>query len=285
MQLGRVIGTATSTVKHPTFQGERLLVVQLESGRRQARRRAGPGVRPAGGGAGRRGAGDERRPGLAGAARPDDAGPLERDGVARPMSDRRSTADRLHDVDAAVEVGPGATSALDRRGRRSGRSVLTGRQADRGGRRSSRAGCSRSGMPRALPAGIARGAGRAGTVVTPLARDLLKRRGIGLRFVSRAEAERVGNAGEWGFAIEDRSRAWWRRCGGRCSTAPTAGTSSERRLDDAARWVAEAPDRGALVLTRRGVGRGLAGVPGRRASGRRRPTSPTRWRGRSERSG
>jgi ethanolamine utilization protein EutN len=30
MQLGRVIGTATSTVKHPSFQGERLLVVQLE---------------------------------------------------------------------------------------------------------------------------------------------------------------------------------------------------------------------------------------------------------------
>jgi ethanolamine utilization protein EutN len=31
MQLGRVIGTATSTVKHPTFQSERLLVVQLET--------------------------------------------------------------------------------------------------------------------------------------------------------------------------------------------------------------------------------------------------------------
>ena len=31
MQLGRVIGTATATVKHPTFQGERLLIVQLES--------------------------------------------------------------------------------------------------------------------------------------------------------------------------------------------------------------------------------------------------------------
>ena len=30
MQLGRVLGTATSTIKHPTFQGERLLVVQLE---------------------------------------------------------------------------------------------------------------------------------------------------------------------------------------------------------------------------------------------------------------
>jgi ethanolamine utilization protein EutN len=31
MQLGRVIGTATSTVKDPTFQNERLLVVQLET--------------------------------------------------------------------------------------------------------------------------------------------------------------------------------------------------------------------------------------------------------------
>ena len=30
MQLGRVLGTATSTVKHPSFQGERLLVVQLQ---------------------------------------------------------------------------------------------------------------------------------------------------------------------------------------------------------------------------------------------------------------
>jgi ethanolamine utilization protein EutN len=30
MQLGRVLGTATSTIKHPTFRGERLLVVQLE---------------------------------------------------------------------------------------------------------------------------------------------------------------------------------------------------------------------------------------------------------------
>lgn len=31
MQLGRVLGTATSTVKHPSFDGERLLVVQLET--------------------------------------------------------------------------------------------------------------------------------------------------------------------------------------------------------------------------------------------------------------
>jgi microcompartment protein CcmK/EutM len=31
MQFGRVLGTATATVKHPTLQGERMLVVQLES--------------------------------------------------------------------------------------------------------------------------------------------------------------------------------------------------------------------------------------------------------------
>jgi ethanolamine utilization protein EutN len=31
MQMGRVIGTATSTIKHATFEGERLVVVQLET--------------------------------------------------------------------------------------------------------------------------------------------------------------------------------------------------------------------------------------------------------------
>ncbi|MDG3004517.1 EutN/CcmL family microcompartment protein [Paludisphaera mucosa] len=30
MQIGRVVATATSTVKHPSFEKERLLVVQLE---------------------------------------------------------------------------------------------------------------------------------------------------------------------------------------------------------------------------------------------------------------
>ncbi len=31
MQLGRVVGTITSTIKHTTFQRERMLIVQLES--------------------------------------------------------------------------------------------------------------------------------------------------------------------------------------------------------------------------------------------------------------
>ncbi len=30
MQLGRVLGTATSTIKHASLQGERLLIVQFE---------------------------------------------------------------------------------------------------------------------------------------------------------------------------------------------------------------------------------------------------------------
>lgn len=31
MQIGKVVGTATSTIKHPSFEGERLVVVQLET--------------------------------------------------------------------------------------------------------------------------------------------------------------------------------------------------------------------------------------------------------------
>jgi ethanolamine utilization protein EutN len=31
MQFGRVLGTATATIKHPTLQGEKMLVVQVET--------------------------------------------------------------------------------------------------------------------------------------------------------------------------------------------------------------------------------------------------------------
>lgn len=86
-----------------------------------------------------------------------------------------------------------------------------------------------------------------GTVITPLARDEMKRRGLTVRWVSRTEVEAVRQRGEWGFAIEGESgvltalrRTWleesnpWREL---------------VALGDAARWVAEAPHRGALVLT------------------------------------
>src|SRR5689334_18788605 len=42
-----------------------------------------------------------------------------------------------------------------------------------------------------------------GTVVTPMARDQLKRLGIRVRLVSAGELERLGRRGEWGFAIEE----------------------------------------------------------------------------------
>jgi hypothetical protein len=86
----------------------------------------------------------------------------------------------------------------------------------------------------------------AGTVVTPLASDLLRRRKIRLRVVSGREAslKRSQFQGEWGFAIESRSRQ----------------VEAIRRmlLDDwhevgadaieAAHWVVGGDGRGALVL-------------------------------------
>lgn len=87
----------------------------------------------------------------------------------------------------------------------------------------------------------------AGTVVTPLAKDLLRRRKISLRIVSKGEAEwsRSRLTGEWGFAIDSK----------------TGQAEAIRRmllddwsevgpdLVDAAHWVIEADGRGALVVT------------------------------------
>lgn len=88
-----------------------------------------------------------------------------------------------------------------------------------------------------------------GTVVTPMARDHLKHRGVAVRWASYGEMAQVGARGEWGFAIEVdsglgnalrrdllvRERETWREVG----------------VDhtDAARWVAESPDRAAIALT------------------------------------
>ena len=83
MQLGRVIGTATATVKHPTFQGERLLVVQLETPSERPGRRADPGFDRLGAGRGDLVLRHQRRPGPSGDAGADHPGPLERDGASR----------------------------------------------------------------------------------------------------------------------------------------------------------------------------------------------------------
>ena len=90
----------------------------------------------------------------------------------------------------------------------------------------------------------------AGTVVTPLARDYLKGRGVAVRIVAGREAllTRGARRGEWGFAIEATRdpgllaglrRHWldgkdWFEVG--------------RDAAEAARWVVAAEGRGALVV-------------------------------------
>src|SRR3954471_23707822 len=86
-----------------------------------------------------------------------------------------------------------------------------------------------------------------GTVVTPLARDMLKKRGVAIRLVSGREAAKARRPGEWGFAIErgvgsgvvDALRRAW---------LEEDWLELDASLDEAALWVAEDPDRGALVV-------------------------------------
>jgi hypothetical protein len=88
-----------------------------------------------------------------------------------------------------------------------------------------------------------------GTVVTPLARDLLKQRGIALRQVAAGEAERVSRSGEWGFAIDDEAGALGTVAALRRALLEEAWSELERAPGAAAHWVAEAAHRGALLLT------------------------------------
>lgn len=85
-----------------------------------------------------------------------------------------------------------------------------------------------------------------GTVVTPLAFDALKKRGIAIRLVSEREARRSRAEGTWGFAIDDASGA--------------ASALRRALLDDrdgwrelgpaeAPAWVSDADDRGAVLIT------------------------------------
>ncbi|WP_233578994.1 hypothetical protein [Tautonia sociabilis] len=84
-----------------------------------------------------------------------------------------------------------------------------------------------------------------GTVITPIARDALKRRGIAVRLVSEARAAR---AGEWGFVLEDgvASADAIRRA---ILAAPGGWDEVGGDAIEAARWVAGGIDRGAVVIT------------------------------------
>jgi hypothetical protein len=87
----------------------------------------------------------------------------------------------------------------------------------------------------------------AGTVVTPLAKDLLKRRRIGLRVVSKGEAApaRVREKGEWGFAIDSK--------GGQVESIRRMMLEEWTEVGpdavEAAHWVIERGGRGAFVVT------------------------------------
>ncbi len=85
-----------------------------------------------------------------------------------------------------------------------------------------------------------------GTVVTPLALDLMKRRGISLRYAANGEASvgQAKGAGEWAFAIEGPGS-------GKAEALRRAllGSWSEVAAADAAPWVVAKSERGALLLT------------------------------------
>jgi hypothetical protein len=93
-----------------------------------------------------------------------------------------------------------------------------------------------------LDAGVQEIKVNAGTVVTPLARDLLKRRGITLHYASGSTSSK--GTGEWAFAIEGRPN-------GKEEALRTAllHAWAEVAPEVASHWVVERPQRGALFLT------------------------------------
>jgi hypothetical protein len=100
----------------------------------------------------------------------------------------------------------------------------------------------------ALPRGTREVRTAPGTVITPLARDFLKRQGIELRLVSRADVDKVRNRGEWGFAVEVESgmvealrRALLQDASPWIEVGSTAGAAVD--------WLTEGPGRGVLLVT------------------------------------
>jgi hypothetical protein len=89
-----------------------------------------------------------------------------------------------------------------------------------------------------------------GTVITPMARDSLKRNGIAVRFVARGEQTGLRNTGDWGIAIERTCLSGlveaWRR---KVLSGDERWDEVGETLDQATRWVLGAGGRGALMLT------------------------------------
>jgi hypothetical protein len=87
-----------------------------------------------------------------------------------------------------------------------------------------------------------------GTVVTPLARDLLKQRGIALRHAAAGDRDHDSRTGLWGFAIEETA-ALGTAAALRRTLLEEAWSELDRAPGAAARWVAEDSRRGALLMT------------------------------------
>ena len=87
-----------------------------------------------------------------------------------------------------------------------------------------------------------------GTVITPLAKDHLKQRGIAVRFVAKGELSQVRNQGEWGFTIESVSgliEAFRRSLLSADEVWHEVGTTLEHSIH----WLSEVDGRGVMHLT------------------------------------
>ena len=272
MQLGRVVGTATSTVKHPTFQGERMLVVQLETA--DGRPDGEPILAFDRLGAGRGdmvlctndGAGLQELLGLTTPGRwsvmglPDDE-PRRSSRLKVGFSFMSQASLTAHALESATEpnrfrIPEQARDLADpiKKVDNAVRAVLAElpgqpRLAPGPTARLWWTGYSRSDTPRRCRRHSSRSA-RPATVVTPLARDLLKRKGITIRLGVLGELRNAAR-GEWGFAITADSEELGTVQGLRRALLedPRAWVEIEPSLDLLTSWLVDGEGRGAMMMT------------------------------------
>jgi hypothetical protein len=84
------------------------------------------------------------------------------------------------------------------------------------------------------------------TVLTPMARDLLKKRKIALRLMGKAEARKASGVGEWGFAVGSEC---WSATMLKRVLLMTDGWLDLGDLMVSAPWVSEKAERGAVLFS------------------------------------
>ncbi len=132
-------------------------------------------------------------------------------------------------------------------------------------------------LAESLPSGLRQIQAAPGTVVTPLARDYLKHRGVEIKFVAKGEIQQLRNMGEWGFAIESVSgliEAFRRSLLAETETWVEVGNT----LEQATSWLTRGEGRGVMMLTDEAsaaVYRACR-MPGVRAAGTNEPEAVAR---------